>query len=608
MWFKIIVILLFLHGSCEFATAQEEPAKKDSTLFYKNLETYSKRSELKSIAYRIFLKPVIKRQSKRKVYRKLIHNSYKAFEGKVIRKIYINPMDPFGYSVNDPMDTSRYFLTVIGNKLHIQSQTITIRNLLLIRQNQVFDSLLVRESERLVRSRDYVKDVSFFIIPVSENSDSVDIFIRELDRWSILPAQGFSTSSMTFGLMDKNFSGLGHESQNRFTWHPSTGDLAFDIKYTIPNFRNTYIGTTLQYRKDEYGNYIRSLGFDRPFFSPFAKWAAGVNFSQQFQQHFNLSNDSLIELQTSKYNTQDFWAGNAMQLFKGTSELTRTTNFISTLRFLRIRYLEKPIEKTDPGHLFLNEDFYLLSFGISSRRYVRDKFIFKYGVTEDVPIGKVYNLTAGYQIKNNISRVYLAARMSLGHYYPWGYLTYNVEYGTFFRAASMQQGAFGVNVNYITGLIEVGNWKFRQFIKQQLTIGINRFPTDSLTLNDGYGLDGFNSPDLSGNSRLILTLQAQSYTPWNIIGFRFGPYITYSLGMLGDAPTGFKNSKMYSQFGLGVLVKNENLVFNAFQVSIAFYPIIPGLGHNLFKPNSYKTTEFGFSDFEIGKPATVVYQ
>ena len=116
--------------------------------------------------------------------------------------------------------------------------------------------------------------------------------------------------------------------------------------------------------------------------------------------------------------------------------------------------------------------------------------------------------------------------------------------------------------------MELGKWKFRQFAKPQVTIGIHRLTTDSLTLNDGYGMDGFNSPELSGTSRLLFTLQTQSYAPWNLIGFHFGPFLIFSLGMLGDPVTGFKNNKVYSQIALGVLIKNENLIFSTFQISI----------------------------------------
>jgi hypothetical protein len=78
--------------------------------------------------------------------------------------------------------------------------------------------------------------------------------------------------------------------------------------------------------------------------------------------------------------------------------------------------------------------------------------------------------------------------------------------------------------------------------------------------------------------------------------------------MLGDASNGFSKSRPYSQIGLGVMIKNEYLVFNTFQISISYFPAIPGIGNNVFKSNSFSTTDFGFQDFEIGKPSTIVFQ
>ena len=78
--------------------------------------------------------------------------------------------------------------------------------------------------------------------------------------------------------------------------------------------------------------------------------------------------------------------------------------------------------------------------------------------------------------------------------------------------------------------------------------------------------------------------------------------------MLGNAEKGFRGGKVYSQIGLGVLIKNENLVMNTFQLSLSFFPVIPGIGNNVFKLNTFKTADFGFRDFEIGKPATVLFR
>ena len=313
-------------------------------------------------------------------------------------------------------------------------------------------------------------------------------------------------------------------------------------------------------------------------------------------------------LQAFKFNAQDYWAGHSVQLFKGNSENNRSTNFISTFRFLRIRYLDKPADINDPQHFFANEDFLMGSLGISTRKYLQDKFIFKYGVTEDVPIGKVYSLTAGYQRKHDAVRLYLGGHVSSGDYYSWGYLSYNFEYGTFFNAGRAEQGVASAGINYFTGLFIIGKWKFRQFIKPQLIIGLHRFAYDSLTLNDGFGLDGFNSSSLSGSSRLQLLFQTQAYSPWNVIGFHFGPYLTFSLGRLGNEASGFRYSKAYTQVGFGVLIKNEHLIINTFQLSMSYYPTIPGKGQNVFKSNAFRTSDFGFRDFEIGKPMPVVYQ
>ncbi|MDZ4823671.1 MAG: hypothetical protein SH856_09440 [Flavobacteriales bacterium] len=558
----------------------------------------------------MIFRPVLTTSSKsavkQRVYKKLIQKPYSDFEGKIIRYIKIETLDPFGHTIADTAVGAQNIFLRTGNKLHIKSQSITIRNLLLIRQNQIFDSLLVKESERLVRSQGYIRDVSFFVRAISENSDSVDIIIRELDRWSIIPKGDFSNSRLAIQLNDKNFLGMGHEFKNAYTWYHNTGKDAYNTSYSIPNIRNTYINTTLNYGTDEFQNFTKSISADRPFFSPFAKWAAGIRFTQQFKQFFSEPGDSLYLIQNFKYNSQDYWAGNAMQIFRGNSENNRTTNFISAIRFLRKRHLEMP--SVDTLQIYSDESFYLAGIGITTRKFVQDKFIFNWGVTEDVPIGKAYGLTGGYQEKNNTGRLYLGARISMGNYYPWGYLSSNYEYGCFFRNAHAQQGVFSVGLIYFTGLAQLGKWNFRQFAKIQMSLGINRFSFENLSINDGEGIDGFNGSALDGTNRLLCKLQTQSYAPWNLIGFRFGPYLIYSLGILGDAATGFKRSKAYSQIGLGVLIRNDNLVFNTFQFSISFYPVIPGTGQDIFKLNSFKTTDFGFGSFNIGKPATAAFQ
>ena len=78
--------------------------------------------------------------------------------------------------------------------------------------------------------------------------------------------------------------------------------------------------------------------------------------------------------------------------------------------------------------------------------------------------------------------------------------------------------------------------------------------------------------------------------------------------MLGNESSGFRFGQLYSQFGLGVLIRNEYLVFNTFQISLAFYPQVFGGGNNIFRLNPYRASSFGFRDFDLQKPVIVTYQ
>ena len=532
---------------------------------------------------------------------------YRDFEGKVIRNITIVTLDPFGYSVSDTLAAPKNGLVKAGNLLHVQTQNFTISNVLLIGKYQRFDSLLVKESERLVRSQAYVHEVLFKVAFANQAADSVDIEIRELDEWSFVPTGAFSASRLALGFSENNFAGLGHNFQGGYTLNHSDEKSSYSANYYVPNIRNTYVNATLHYNIDEYANSLAFVDVERPFYSPLARWAAGLNIAEQIQRD-SFADPALGSVaRTVEFNTQDYWAGTANGILRGNSEDERSTKAIVAARYLRIRYAEKPSQVYDPQDKYANEDFYLAGVGITALKYLQDNYVFNFGVTEDVPVGRVYGITAGYQTRDSVDRVYLGARVSLGDYYKWGYLSSTFQYGTFLHASSLEQGVFSASANFFGNMFRIGDWRIRQFAKPQITWGFNRFAYDSLTINNQNGIRGFNGA-VGGTRKIVVTLQTQSYSPWNVVGFRFGPYLDYSLGILGNSVTGFKKSQGYSQLGLGALIKNDYLVYSDFQLSVAYYPVVPGSGFNVLKINSFVTTDFGFGNFVFGKPDIVAFE
>jgi len=602
----IFHLLVICTGGMAFA--QQKPDSTDVHGVYKKIEEYSSRHRFTKSIHGLLIKPVTSPLAVTPaITGKQLAEPYIRYEGKVIRSIHVTTLDPFGYLLNDTNARPRSYLEKGGNALHAKTKNKVIRNRMLFSENDRFDSLLVKESERLIRSQSYIHDVIVTAVPTAENSDSVDVFVRVSDLWSIIPDGALTGESLTFKLTEKNLGGFGHSVSGSYWQNYLNGKNSLAAYYFVPNIKNTYISTRLDYIVDENRNYIRRLKIERPFYSPVARWAGGVSVSQEKLTGWIHKNDTVRLLLQSTANVQDYWAAGAWQVFKGKSVTDRTTKLIFSGRLYNIRYLEKPVEQPDIMDYYTSERFFLSGLGISSRKYVKQSYIFRFGTAEDVPVGITYGAVVGYQLKNH-ERWYWGVNHSWGNFFKWGYFGSSFEYGTFINASYRTQGVLKVSLNYFSGLFSIGNWKFRQFVKPELTIGYKRASYDALTLNDGYGLNGFNSLDLTGTSRLLVVLQTQSYAPWNWMGFRFGPFLNLSLGMLGTEYSGLSQSRMYPQIGMGVLIRNDFLVVKNVQLSFAFYPSIPGRGENIFKGNPFRTTDFGFPDFVIGKPEIVEYR
>jgi hypothetical protein len=599
---------LLMLCSCQIVFGQENPKAKDSALIYRKIEKYSNKTKFKKFVHKLIFKSVANQQIASKSIRKIKKKSYRNSEGKVIRSINITTLDPFGYSDIDTTLQPNTFLHRSANAAHLKTKNIAIRNLLLMRKFDKLDSLLVKESERIIRSQKFIRSVTISSQSVSQ--DSTDVFVRVIDSWSLLPDFSTSLSVSEFSLKERNFFGLGHEFSNDYAKSLKDNNSGFSTSYTVPNIANTFVRAQVAYQEDLNRGYTKSVGLERPFYSIYARWAGGVFLDQNSNNLVVL--DSLLNQKTEShtYNSQDYWAGSSFQIFKGNSDFNRGTNFISTARYFNKSYVRRSNAERDSLGIYSDEKLFLISIGISSRKYVQDKDVFNFNVIEDVATGFVYSLTSGYQNKNGVYQFYGGAKIGMGNYLSFGYLSGVLEYGTFYKFGKSRQSATNLELIYFTNLIELGKWKFRQFIKPQLVIGSDRLnnPTDQLNLNEENGLQGFNSRLFYGNKKLLLGFQLQGYSPWQVIGFRMNPYLSYSMGMLAEQGYGFKNSKLYSQLGIGVIISNDYLVFNSFQFSFSYYPTIPtDIGSN-FKTNAIRTGDFGLQNFEISKPVLVNYQ
>ncbi len=588
---------------------QVKGQERDSVKIYQDIHDLSKKSRFNKFVYKLLFRSsalsvetVVPDRTKQKKALMVSKSN-----GKIIRTISIETLDPFGYSIRDESRVPRRGIDRFGNAIHVKTKVFTIRNLVLFKKNERCDSLLLKETERLIRSQRYIREVVVVPVPVATASDSVDIKIRVLDSWTLIPNGSLSGNQSSVKLTERNILGFGHqisgEIENKFT----PKEQAIFAQYSVSNIKNSFVRLDLDYSNEYNNDSRRSLAINRPFYSVVARNAGGFQIENRRYTEFFPVADTLIGVPT-KYEYVDYWYGHAFKINGENTFDQKTTNLILAYSYNRKAYLLQPSSVFDPTNFIATEKNSIGYIGISKQRFYQDKFIFNYEITEDIPYGENMALILGYQNKADRSRWYSGISISNGKKYTFGYLSTFMQWGSFYTKGVTEQTAFKVGFNYFSPLLYIGNWKLRQFIKPTYIWGNNRDSSfkDQLTLNNYYGIEGFNN-QLTGTQKWLVSLQTQTYIPGSWNGFRFSPYLNVSMGSLANKNALFA-SKVYSKFSIGVQINNDYLVFNSFQISLSYYPSIPFEGDNLLKTNSFENTDLTISDFQLGKPAYIRYE
>ena len=151
--------------------------------------------------------------------------------------------------------------------------------------------------------------------------------------------------------------------------------------------------------------------------------------------------------------------------------------------------------------------------------------------------------------------------------------------------------------------------KIRHFVTLRYLSGIRRLAGETINVVDELGVGGLNNTDtiyFAGNQKLTANVTNMVFTPVNYYGFKLAWFTYANVAWVGPEPGKSGTSNLYSGFGLGCLVRNENLVIKTINVRIGFYP---GLPENkpgfLFEFSG--TTSLRFLDFRPKRPQTIVY-
>ncbi|MGE5807100.1 MAG: ShlB/FhaC/HecB family hemolysin secretion/activation protein [Ignavibacteria bacterium] len=607
--YYILTFNILITFKSEFLAAKEksiEPADTSKTV--QEVKEYAKKDNFFSWLLNLILINNEKNQS-RSTLLDADREKIKKFEGKIIRKIHIEVLDVFGTSVTDPKDTVRSWLERTGNYLHTNSKEWIIKNQLIFSEGDRLNPFNIYESERIIRENPYIYDARVIPQIIKNNLDSVDINVYTQDIWSLSGSVAYSSNNNTGGISikDINFLGYGNEFKGGLKFDPNySNGWDWFGSYSFNNIERTFLSANIYYESD-FNRQQYGLSIGRDFFSPIISWAGGAGQHWLTTRYPEILN-SAGTMETVRYTQQDFWLGYAFDLRLTDATKENRNKFNISGRITRNNYTQNP--KSDTLNLFQDHTFYLGRIGFLNRTYYQDNYIFGLGRTEDIPLLQMIAFLIGYENGINYKRTYFGLKT--------GYSFQNDLHGYFL--GSFQIGAFRGNKEWLnrTSILELfyfsnlyvsGKWRWRHYLKSSYSYSFDPLmPWDILNINNESGIRGFSDGSLKGAKKLVFNYELNIFVPLKFFEFKLALIAFADFGLISSNNNSLFASKLYQVYGLGFRIRNEHLIFPAFQFMFGFYSHTSkgDKDHfNLFQQSSFYS---GFNKFQFSAPSIVAIE
>lgn len=190
---------------------------------------------------------------------------------RVIRRILIENGNIFDMS--DPEEDG--FFHRVLNAAHVRTREEIIRRQLLIEPGQPYRSDDLAETERLLRSNDYLSEAQ--IVPVSQDQGYVDLAVRTRDTWSLTPSVSFSRkggeNTGGFGIKESNLFGTGTELG--LAYHSGIDRDSVSVHFHDNQLGATRLRLSTGYADNSDGSMIQAA-LEQPFFALDTRRAGGL--------------------------------------------------------------------------------------------------------------------------------------------------------------------------------------------------------------------------------------------------------------------------------------------------------------------------------------------
>ena len=577
--FPMLLLILGLSGYCEAQIRSDSLKSREDTI--KNRRDTTRTGKI----IRKIRKTKVSKRLVRTITRKKpqdpnatikSEDSFIPYEGKIIRKIIIRQIG-FDKTVIDTARNMKSTLTRIGNKLHSKSRDWVIRDNLFIRENKPINPYKMADNERYLRDLDFILDARFFIVPFSHTEDSVDVIVMTRDVFSI--GGSFNPRSATktrFRIYDTNLFGYGQRVQ--FMGQVEEGRspvFGYEWIYRKNSVGGSFITATGGYTQlntgSSYGHEEEKafyLKLDRPLVSPYTRFAGGYEISRNWSHNVYQTNDTVFW--KYRYRVNDFWIG--YNIGAKSNYRYRTRHFIA-FRAFNQNFTEPPLQNQEAiNPIYSNRTFVLGGVTLFKQNFYTARYIYGFGRTEDVPYGHSMSLNFGWSRQLGLHRPYIGLDVGKSIVSPNGQF-YNLMFRAgVFNNDGAEDAAILFSGNLTSRLISYRRLLIRQILGGDITYVHNQRTSLPLDINNEFGLRGFSADSLWGTKRFHINGETHFFTPHELLGFRFAPFIYSEMAWIAPERESLFENDPFFGLGGGIRTRNENLVFGTIELRLMYYP------------------------------------
>ncbi|HRY30421.1 MAG TPA: BamA/TamA family outer membrane protein [Elusimicrobiota bacterium] len=443
--------------------------------------------------------------------------------GARIRKIHIWHKDIF----DTAKPTENHFPYRLVNALHISTKNTAIKRELLLREGDVYNPQLKKESEIALRKILRLRKAKITTIPIDKNQ--VDLWVEVQETWSTEPILSFSgvgdRLSGKAGIKERNFLGWGKDAN--FLYKKSMGRITRSYSYTDPNLWGSRLRLEVDYDERDEGLGKHFL-VERPYYASITPWAGSANYRSNEEENRVFDNGNEVD--------RIFHENHDMSV-------SHSHSFGSTTRRIRrvgvgYQRIEDRQSRTSPIRTVLkdkNYDIANLKIHLERIKYLTADHINLYDRDEDYELGPSLSLTAGRSDK-------------------WGKTS---EPATFLKIDTFAGQSHGVSrftlaTGKLDGRYEDGDWRdtharldvshYNHFEPRQTIVAhfraehlTNPDPSSQILLGGDRGLRGYQINQFAGNKLLLGNLENRFFLVddlWAVVGL--GSVIFIDAGYVWD--------------------------------------------------------------------------